>query len=336
MSGTWRQAWWVPVTLALVVAIFVPCLLNALAWINRPFSGLLFLENGVVVSIGRTDWMAPQSRRAQWTRLLAVDGQPVAGGRDVHAYVSAAGLGQRLTYTFRQGTDMFRLALDVRAFRLRDFLELFAPLLAVGMLMVLSGALVAARRPDAPAARALFVLCLGLGLLLITGPDQYFPYWFSTIYWLSFCSIPPAIGQLALTYPQPSALLRRGPLVYVALYAPFLGLGAALLAARFDPAFFLPLLYALYFLVANGVLLYAGSLTVALIGGVRPRRPLLLALAGMVTSSLTTVAVSVTYPLLQRPISPLWIVGPWLLFPALTGVALLRFPVVSPPGREEA
>src|SRR2546425_772110 len=85
---------------------------NAITWINRPFPGFLVLENGIVVSIGRSDWIPPERRRAQWTRVIAVDGHPVSGGREINAYVSAADVGRPITYTFRGGSDIFRLALE--------------------------------------------------------------------------------------------------------------------------------------------------------------------------------------------------------------------------------
>lgn len=325
---------WIYLVLCLVLLIFVPCLVNAVAWIGRPFSGFLFLENGIVVSIGRMEWAQPQHRRTGWTRVLAVDDQPVSDGRAIHDHVQAAGIGRQAIYTFRGGTEMFRQAVEVRRFAWSDFLELFAPLLVIGLLMALFGAIVVLRRPDALEARALFALCVDLGLLIITGPDQYWPYRFSWIYFLSFCCVPPAIVQLALTYPQRSQLLRHRGRVAFALYTPFMLLGTALYLYRFAPTVFLPLLYTLYFLEANALLLYIGGLVLGLIGGIEPRRPIVLALAGVVGASAITILVSVTYPLLQRPISPIMLLGPWLLLPALTGVAFLRFPVLTRPAGE--
>src|SRR5216683_202245 len=55
----------------------------------------------------------------------------------------------------------------------RWLLAVLVPVLGVGLLMVLVSAAVVVRRPGAPEARALFVLCLAIGLTLITAPDQY-------------------------------------------------------------------------------------------------------------------------------------------------------------------
>src|SRR5439155_507755 len=113
------RVWWVGLALVPVVAIFAVCLVNSLAWIGRPFPGFLIAENGIVVSLGRSQWTETRNRSVPFARVLAVDGHPVSGGRDVQAYVNAAGVGKAITYTFRNGTDIFRLRLTVRPFRSR-------------------------------------------------------------------------------------------------------------------------------------------------------------------------------------------------------------------------
>jgi hypothetical protein len=331
VSAPRRRALWVPLTLVPVVAIFAACLLNALAWLERPFPGFLVLENGIVVSIGRAEWAHARYRSLPFARVLAVDGRPVAGGREVQAYVSAVGSGKRIAYTFRQGRDIFRLAIRTRPFGRADFAGTFGPLLGVGLFMVLVSAWVVGRRPDAAETRALFLVCLAIGLILITGPDAYGPYWFSTVAFAATCALPPAAFHLALTYPQRRSVIRRRPLLYALLYLPFAGLALGLRASMHEPSLFLPLLYCVYFFMANGVLMCVGSLVFGLIDGVRPREPVLIALAAVLGSSLIAAAVVATYPLLQEPISPAFAFGPLLLLPVLLGLAFLRFPTPTLP-----
>lgn len=325
MSGEGPPPRWALALLVPVVAIFAVCLVNAVGWIGRPFSGFLFLENGVVVSIGRSAWRSPEHGRAQWARLLAVDGRPIADGRDVHAYVNGVGTGNRITYTLRRGTRIVRLARDVRRFTARDFVELFVPMLAVGAAFLLAGALVLVRRPGAPEAQAMFAPCLALGVNLVTASDAYAPYRFTGLYLASLCVLPAAIAHLALVFPRPLAA-RPGPLLYAALYGPFLALAAGMRWAFAEPPLFLPVLYAVYLLIANAALLYVGGLVLALVQGVRPRRPLVLALGGVLGCASGALVVLVTYPLLKGPISPVWLLGPLLLLPACTAAALLHVP----------
>ncbi|HYV57196.1 MAG TPA: hypothetical protein VE911_06620 [Candidatus Nitrosopolaris sp.] len=316
---------WVGIALVPVLAIFAVCLGDTLAWIGKPFPGFLIAENGIVVSLGRQQWTDSRNRSVPFARVLAVDGHAVSGGRDVQAYVKAVAAGQEITYTLRNGTEIFGIQQKVRLFDTRDFLLLFVPLLGVGLLMILVSAAVVARRPEAPEARALFAVCLAFGLMLLTGSEAYSPYRFTPVFFLSLCAIPPACLQMALTYPQRRTRLTRRPLTYVALYVPFFLLGVGLLSSMPDPSLFLPLLYTVYLFTANAAFLYVGGLVLGLIDGMRPREPIVLSLAAVLGSGGLAIAILVAYPLLQRPISPALLVGPLLLLPLLQGIAFLRF-----------
>jgi hypothetical protein len=308
-----------------LAALFAVCVTNAWTWVGRPFPGFFVLENNVVVSIGRTEWRPATRRSTHWTRVIAVDGEPVADGRQLVAYVAGKRIGQDVTYSFRQGAAVFRLALPVKEFRVRDFVDLFAPMLATGLLTVLAGAIVVARYPTAPHGWAFFRVCASFGTVLITGPDEYSPFWFVPLYLLGHAAIPAALVDLALTYPQPRLRDHR-LLVRGVLYAAFLVLGLLLITYRADVPMFLRLLYTVYFFTANAVVVYAGGLLLAMLDGARPRCPLVLALAAVLASSLSVVIV-VSYPLLTQSISPIMLVVPLLMFPVITAVALGRYPV---------
>src|SRR5262252_9439524 len=127
---------WVGIALVPVLAIFAVCLGDTLAWIGKPFPGFLIAENGIVVSLGRQQWTDSRNRSVPFARVLAVDGHAVSGGRDVQAYVKAVAAGQEITYTLRNGTEIFGIQQKVRLFDTRDFLLLFVPLLGVGLLMI--------------------------------------------------------------------------------------------------------------------------------------------------------------------------------------------------------
>ena len=322
---------WLGLTLVPVLVIFAVCLADTLAWIGKPFPGFLVAENGIVVSLGRQEWSDRHNRSVPFARVLSVDGHPVRGGRDVQSYVSTLAAGEEITYSLRNGSERFGIQQKVRVFETRDFLLLFVPLLGVGLLMILLSAGVVVRRPEVPAARAFFVVCLAYGLMLLTGSEAYSPYRFTPVFFLSLCAIPPASLQMALTYPQRWTLLARRPLAYLVLYVPFLLLGIGLISSMPDPSRFLPLLYTVYLFTANAAFLYVGGLVLGLIDGMRPREPIILSLAAVLGWGVLAVAILIAYPLLQRPISPALLVGPGLLLPLLHGIAFLRFgPPVAP------
>jgi hypothetical protein len=253
------------VPVALVVAT---CVHDAVAWVDRPFAGFLFLDSRIVVSIGRSSWRSASLRGTEWAHITGVDGKTVGTASDVHAAVARAGVGTDVTYTLRRAGEVFRLAIPVRRFGWGDFAEVFAPLLAVGTWIIAVGVAFAARRPELPEIRAHLVVCLGLGLSLVTGPDQYGPFRFPWIFFLALGVLPAAILHLTTAFVFRRPWVRP---VVVVLYIAFAVLGGVLADRRFEPAVFLPLLYLVYFALANAMLLYIGSLVSVLVNG--ERRP---------------------------------------------------------------
>lgn len=305
----------------MILAVGAACTHAALRWVGRPFAGLLFADNLIVVSIGSASWRDPQLRRTEWSRIMAVDGVPVHSARALLHTIAARRPGESLTYTLRRDGEAFRVSLPVRIFTWRDFREIFAPMLAVGgLLPLLAGALVALR-PARAELRALYAVCAAIGVAILSGPDQYGPYRFTALYLLAIAAVPPATFHLAASYPwRPDRRLHRA--VGVA-WVVFALLGAALVLLREDATTFLGLLYVVYFALANAALLYAGSLVAALVVRRRARAQLAMALAAVVLAAAPGALVLIVYPLMTEPVAPAWMLLPVLLLPLVSGVAFV-------------
>lgn len=316
-----RPRWWLPLVLAPIAAVLVPCTRDAVGWIGRPFAGFLFLDNRIVVSIGRATWRDPSLRRVEWGLVTAVDGVTVPDAATIHAAVARAD-GGTLTYTLRRGAELFRVAVPVRRFDGWDFAVVFAPMLATGLWTITVGALLLAARPDLPSLRAAFVVCVALGLALITSPDVYGPYRFVWVFYLALGVFPAAVFHLSAAFLWwPSPRTRR---LTAAVYAMCAALGAALAARRFEPAVFLPLLYLVYFALANALVLYIGTLVSAFVSRRELRPTLALALAGVTASAVVPITVLVTYPLWTGPVPVPWFIVPVGIWPLLHGLAIVR------------
>jgi hypothetical protein len=310
-----------------VVLLLLIFIRDAIALVDRPFAGFLFLESRIVVSIGRPSWRPSSLRRTEWAHITGVDGKPVVTAQEVQAAVERAGVGGEVTYTLRRAGEVFRLAIPVRRFTWAVFAEVFMPMLAVGRWIIVTGAAFAALRPDLPEMRAHLAVCLALGLSLVSGPDQYGPFRFPWVFYLSLALLPVEILHLTTAF-----LWRRrawvGPTLAVA-YVAFAVLGILLVARRFEPSIFLPLLYLVYFALANAMLLYVGSLVSVLVNGERPRPQVVLALAAILACAVAAVGVIVTYPLRTEPVSAPWLILPLALWPLLSGLAFARSPAVA-------
>jgi hypothetical protein len=320
----WLVVGLVPVGIVLAIAVH-----DAVGWVGRPFPGFLFLDSRIVVSIGRGSWRPAGLRPVEWAVVTAVDGRPLASADAVHAAAQAAGEGAVVTYTLRRGADVFRVAIPVRRFTGSDFAVVFAPLLMVGAWIVAVGAALVVRRPHMPEARGALAVCVALGLVLITGPDQYGPYRLTWPFFLALAIAPPAMLQLTAAFLwQPGRWTGR---VVAAMYVVFAALGGALAARRFEPAVFLPLLYIVYCAIANAVLLYMGTLASALVSGQRFRPQVALALAGALVPAVVVIAILVTYPLRTEPVSVPWFIVPIGVWPVFHAIALVK---LAPPAAE--
>jgi len=308
--------------LVLVLVVTVLCTRDALTWVGKPFAGFLFLDNRIVVSIGRSSWRSPAIRRIEWALVTAVDGATVPDANAIHAAVARAPIGSELTYTMRRGADVFRIALPVRRFDGSDFATIFAPMLAVGAWTIAVGAALLVVRPDVATLHAAFLVCLTVGLSLITGPDDYGPYRFVSVFYLALALFPASVFHLSAAFLWwPGVWTRR---LVAGVYVIFSAIGAALVARRFEPTVFLPLLYLVYFALANAIVLYVGTLISAFASHQELRPQLALALAGVLAPAVVPVVVMVTYPLWTEPVSAPWFVLPIGILPVMHGMALLK------------
>ena len=153
--------------------------------------------------------------------MTAVDGATVGDALAIHDAVARAPVGSDLTYTLRRDADVFRVALPVRRFDRRDFATVFAPMLAVGAWTVAVGAALVVARPEVATLHAAFLVCLTLGLSLVTGPDQYGPYRFVSVFYLALALFPASVFHLSAAFLWwPSVWTRR---LVAAVYAPVRG-----------------------------------------------------------------------------------------------------------------
>jgi two-component system, NarL family, sensor histidine kinase UhpB len=316
-----------------VMGIGVVCLLNGLHRVGQTFPGFLILENRIVVSIGRPEWELDKTARMLFAEVVGIEDHPSADALGIQHRVSALPVGTAVTYRFRKGAEVFTQQVHVKPFTVADYLALYATYFVVGMCFALASLWIVWQPTVSPAAgSAFFVFCQMAALVLLTGADQYGPYWFTTLYFSAFSLAPAAVFHLASSFPEPIGARSRWRRLLVGfVYAMGGGCAVAFYVLRNDTSLFLPLLYTVYLLLANALLLYVARLLVSRMMTSEPaeRRRLDLALTGILLSGLVAGVIFVTYPALQGPVSPLLLVTPLAMFPLLTAAAL-RGSNVSP------
>jgi hypothetical protein len=86
----------------------------------------------------------------------------------------------------------------------------------------------------------------------------------------------------------------------------------------------LPLLYLVYFALANALVVHLGTLVSAFASRPHLRPTLGLAIAGVFAPAFVPIVVFVTYPLWTEPVTVPWLVVPVGLGPLMHGIALAK------------
>jgi transcriptional regulator with GAF, ATPase, and Fis domain len=158
------------------LAAFALSMIELAGFVGQPVPGFAFRANGDVGPRMLTlPGAGPEvaALRPQ-DRVVAVDGTPVAHGRDVMAIVAKSVPGRAIPYTFeRPGGERFDLRISAVLYTWSDAARQFGPFLIGGLLLVALSCLVAMLRPGDPNARAFFVVSAsmgtGLGVFMVDG-----------------------------------------------------------------------------------------------------------------------------------------------------------------------
>ena len=315
----------------LVVLVTMTCLANGARRVGQPFPGFLVAENRTVLSVARSGWSLEKASRTLFAQVVAVEGRPVTRAEEIQGAIASLAEGTPVAYRLRKGSDVFSATVEVQRFSLGDFVGLYGMYALVGLFFALSG-LLALHREQAtrtlrPAVLAFFLVCQSAALTLGTAGDVYGPYWFTSLYFTSQCLVVASVLHLAASFPQALGVgTRWRRLALFVAYGAMLALATALLVTRADPSIFLPLVYALYLLLANAIFLYAARLAIGLSLPTTPgvRSSLRRALAGVALVVVLPLMIFLVYPARDQTVSPLALVGPFALFPLLTVSALAR------------
>lgn len=325
---------------SVVLLLTAVCAWNGARRIGVPFPGFLLAYNRTVLSVARPGWPLDQASRALFSQVVALDGRPVEKASEILAAVAALEPGTEVAYRLRKGSELFTERVPVRRFSLGDYAAIYGTYVFVGIAFSLAGlwALWRARGARREPVLAFFLLCQSVGTTLGIAGDAYGPYWFTPVYLVAQCLAIANLLHLAASYPYvvgAGSGVRRVALAVAYGGALLLALGLG--ATADDLSLFLPLLYVVYLLLANAILLYAAGLGLALFARAdrAPQAGLGVAFAGIVLVFLVSGTIFVVYPALDRVIPPILLAGPLLLFPFLTAWALVRWPLPTtvPVGR---
>ncbi len=212
---------------------------NAAAWIDRPFSGFLLLENSVVASAGLSYWPATSDGKIFQHALLSYDGINFESPSKFHEYIESKPIGTTIEYVFRRGDSEILSHIDTRLFTATDTFILFAAsLLCAITLFGVAGAL-RYIAPNDPASLGTAIAFAILGLFSLTALDLYGPYKFFRIHAVAECFLGAGMFHMALVFPYRRKISLRYPALIPAAYIGALVLGGVTATSLYTPSIYI-------------------------------------------------------------------------------------------------
>jgi signal transduction histidine kinase len=195
--------------LPLVAAVALACTFNAATWVDRLYPGFFLWENNLVPAIGTIDSPAVTAGLRYQSRLVAVDGQPVASRAAVEALVAARPAGSVFRYTLTKGGDVYEITLASARLDLGTFAISLGNYLLNALVLLGLGIVVIFLEPTSRGARAFFVFCMDYGLYLATAIDLVGPSWFQSLYFLLLGVAPATALHMVVAFPAVPERFRR-------------------------------------------------------------------------------------------------------------------------------
>ncbi len=221
------------ITLAVVVNLLAPVL--AWQWARRPFLGLLLEQTLVISDVHNPAWPARQLGLRNADRLLAIDGQPVATGREVAAVLAQKQSGQMVTLTVekdpaRSSAGILTVQVPLIAFPPGDFLMTFWFPYLLGLLYLGMGVAVYRLRRNERSAQVFALFTILFSIFTGSFFDVYSYHWLVYFWTLSIPLAGAALLHLAMVFPAETRLIRRYP------WLRFIPYGLALLIGLYASA----------------------------------------------------------------------------------------------------
>lgn len=315
-------------TLPLVAAIALACTFNAAAWISRTYPGFFLWENGLVPAIGLRGDDAVRAGLLYQSRVVAVDGVPVATRGAVTRVLAAREVGTPHRYVLAKQGREYEITLPSTTLGAGTFALTLGNYLVNALVLLALGVVVLFLEPESRSARSFFVFCTNYGLYLATSIDLVGPSWFQPLYFFLLTMAPVTALQLVIDFPGAPDVVTRLRRALRPLYVLAAVLGAAHLWAfhrSFDVLLALDrathLAWAAAFLVALGLALVTYRRPSSAAGRERVR----IFLLGLVGSALAPAIMLFSVYWTGNTVFPLnYLTLTFAVFPAAIAYAIAR------------
>jgi class 3 adenylate cyclase len=189
---------------ALIVAVVVT--LDAWSRVGTVWHGFALMEN-LQVGVGG----AERGHLEPFWVVRALNGRPVASVREIDQEVARHPPGTELRYTVQDCCRSTEVVVPTRRFTWVDFKQFLVDGLVPGLLLLGMGAAVISLKPERAESRLFLGFCLVSAVVALTYTDFNTTHRFSRLFLAAWALSPAMFAHLALTFPEPRAVVRRHP-----------------------------------------------------------------------------------------------------------------------------
>jgi two-component system NarL family sensor kinase len=309
--------------LTLLVGAVAIAIASVATQIDAPSPGFVVWQNLIVPAIGPISAAPEAGGVPQRSVVLSAGGDMLGDATALRLKIATRPAGTPMGYRFTRGGQWIAATVPTTTLRWRDVAPVYLPYLLEGIGLIATAIVMFFFRPREPAAHAGMALGLTSGLMQLLALDLFSAGWLERVYFCAESMVPAALLHVALSFPEPQAIVRRRPWITAGLYVaclPFAVLQNVFLTT--DPLRHLTVNSCVY--AADGV---AGVLSLLLLvhGFVTARTALArqqgkVVLTGMVVPALGLLAiVGAGLDLPMRALTPFL-----LLYPASIAYAVVR------------
>jgi sigma-B regulation protein RsbU (phosphoserine phosphatase) len=204
----------------IMLVVAVTSFIGALSWLNKPFPGFLIYKPPYVASLGSRDWPGPKAGIRFMDRIVTVDGQTVARGRDVVNIVRDKKPGTPVQYIIESKGEIREISVPVTIFGFKDFILVFLAAFLCGLAIYVLGVIVYVLKPNIKTSWVFFLLCLPLGTYLVTSLEIQSTYYLVYFHYLCIPLFAAAWFHLGSVFPDKKRILIRLPWLEYLIYIP--------------------------------------------------------------------------------------------------------------------
>jgi hypothetical protein len=200
-----------------VFFVSVPCLLNTIKMVNKPFPGFFLNARLVVSGIAQYHWTGSKAELKFPDKILTANGKIISSKNDLQEEVNRTSTGDTITYSFERKGQTIELQIPTMLFTWGDFFMAYGISFLTGITFLLIGVVVYILKPDTKVSYAFLLASFFLSVTNIISYNTIL-WGLRRLYFFVSIFLPASLVHLSLYFPEDRRFIQRYPYLQFAPY----------------------------------------------------------------------------------------------------------------------